>query len=69
MQFEWDSNNIKHVSQDDPERENTLQEVESIFNDPNLIIKTGRTSGKEQRFDANWHGKLAESKSRYIHDP
>lgn len=35
-EFQWDSANIKHVIQDYPERANTIEEVESVFNDPNF---------------------------------
>jgi uncharacterized DUF497 family protein len=52
MQFEWDSDNLQHITTDHPERENTVEEVESIFNDPNLIIKAGRKNVNEQRFNA-----------------
>ena len=35
-EFQWDSGNIKHVIQDYPERANSIEEVESLFNDPNF---------------------------------
>jgi hypothetical protein len=38
LKFEWDMGNLKHVIDDHPERENTVQEVESVFSDPNFII-------------------------------
>lgn len=52
MHFEWDSNNLQHIITDHPERKNTVDEVESIFDDPNLIIKVGRREINEQRFTA-----------------
>lgn len=52
MQFEWDSHNLKHVIEDHPERKNTVEEVESVFDDPNLVMKTGIRSDDEQRFHA-----------------
>jgi len=35
-EFQWDSGNIKHVIQDYPERANSIEEAESLFNDPNF---------------------------------
>ncbi|SEJ42881.1 Uncharacterized conserved protein, DUF497 family [Dyadobacter sp. SG02] len=52
MQFEWDPHNLRHVIEDHPERKNTVEEVESVFDDPNLVIKTGTRLGGEQRFNA-----------------
>lgn len=52
MRFEWDSNNLQHVIIDHADRENTVDEIESIFEDPNLIIKAGRKNVNEQRFEA-----------------
>jgi uncharacterized protein len=52
MYFEWDFNNLQHIITDHPERENTVDEVESVFEDPNLIIKVGRRNVEEQRFNA-----------------
>ena len=34
--FQWDTGNIKHVIQDYPERQNTIEEIESVFDDPNF---------------------------------
>lgn len=52
MQFEWDSNNLKHISEDHPERKNTVDEVESVFDDPYLVIREGARLAGEQRFNA-----------------
>lgn len=35
-EFQWDSGNIKHIIHDYPERANTIEEVESVFDDPNF---------------------------------
>jgi len=35
-EFQWDSGNIKHVIQDYPERANSIEEIESVFNDANF---------------------------------
>jgi uncharacterized protein len=64
MLFELDSNNLQHILIDYPERENTVSEVESIFDDPNLIIKIGRRRGDEQRFYAIGMGN--SQKVRYV---
>ena len=36
-EFQWESSNIKHVIHDCPERGNTIEEVESVFADPNFL--------------------------------
>lgn len=56
MRFEWDYHNLRHVIDDHPERENTVDEVESIFRDPHLIISVGRRDTGEQRFEAVGRG-------------
>lgn len=38
LEFEWDNGNMKHIIEDHPERENTIEEIESVFHDPNFII-------------------------------
>jgi len=50
IDFEWDDGNIKHIIKDHPERENTIEEVESIFHDPHFIIAFNRTdeNGEER---------------------
>ena len=52
MRFEWDDNNPRHIISDYPERENTVDEVESVFKDANLLIKLGKEDLHEQRFGA-----------------
>lgn len=52
MQFERDSHNLKHIIEDHPERTNTAEEVESVFDDPNLVIKTGIKLDGGRRFNA-----------------
>jgi len=42
IEFEWDVGNTKHILNDHPERENTIEEVESIFYDPHFIIAFNR---------------------------
>ena len=39
IEFEWDSHNIKHIIEDYPERDNSIDEVESIFYDHLAIVK------------------------------
>ncbi len=51
MRFEWDDNNLRHIILDYPERGNTVEELESVFRDPNLIVKIGKQKD-EQRFEA-----------------
>lgn len=51
LKFEWDMGNLKHVIDDHPERENTVQEVESVFLDPNFIIVPDKIDERgEQRY-------------------
>lgn len=52
MRFEWDYHNLRHIIYDHPERGNTVDEVESVFEDPNLVIKFGKRGQYEQRFEA-----------------
>ena len=37
LNFEWDMGNLKHIIDDHLKRENTVEEVESVFNDENFI--------------------------------
>ncbi len=52
MRFEWDDNNLRHIILDHPERGNTVDELENVFEDPNLLIKVGKGKPYEQRFEA-----------------
>jgi len=56
MRFEWDYHNLRHIIYDYPERENTVEEIESIFRDPDLILSVGRRNAVEQRFEAVGRG-------------
>ncbi|MDR6809519.1 uncharacterized DUF497 family protein [Dyadobacter sp. BE34] len=56
MRFEWDYHNLRHIIDDYPERENTVEEIESIFRDPDLILSVGRRNAVEQRFEAVGRG-------------
>ena len=50
-EFQWDSGNIKHIIQDYPERENTIEEVESVFADPNFRPVPDRVDSRgEQQY-------------------
>lgn len=40
--FDWDIGNLEHVMNDHPERENTVDEVESVFSDTNLFLLPNR---------------------------
>jgi len=39
QEFQWDAGNIKHIIQDYPDRDNSTNEVESIFTDIYAEIK------------------------------
>ena len=53
LEFQWDSGNIKHVTQDYPERGNTIEEVESVFDDVHLSVLPNRINpNQEARFKA-----------------
>ncbi len=41
---------MKHVLSDHPERENTVEEVESVFLDPHFRAVPDRTDGEEQQY-------------------
>ena len=50
-EFQWDIGNIKHIIQDYPERENTIEEVESVFADPNFRPTPDRVDSRgEQQY-------------------
>lgn len=49
LSFQWDDANTQHVIEDYPERENTVEEVESIFDDPNLVIVADRISKRGEQ--------------------
>jgi uncharacterized DUF497 family protein len=49
--FQWDSGNIKHVIQDYPERANSIEEVQSVFNDPKFRPLPDRVDSRgEQQY-------------------
>lgn len=51
MDFQWDGGNIKHVIQDYPERENTVEEIESVFTDPHFLPTPDRVDSRgEQQY-------------------
>jgi len=52
IEFEWDSHNIKHIVEDYPERENTISEVESIFDDPFVQFRSVNQRSYERRYTA-----------------
>lgn len=50
-EFQWESSNIKHVIYDYPERGNTIEEVESVFADPNFLPTPDRVDSRgEQQY-------------------
>lgn len=50
-EFQWDTGNIKHIIQDYPERNNTTQEVESVFDDPKFQPVPDRVDSRgEQQY-------------------
>ncbi|AQG80638.1 BrnT family toxin [Spirosoma montaniterrae] len=51
MLFQWDAGNIRHIVNDHPERDNTITEVESLFEDPYfrpLPDRVDRYNGEQQ---------------------
>ncbi|MFN0048052.1 MAG: BrnT family toxin [Cytophagales bacterium] len=50
--FDWDNNNIKHLFEENSERELTIEEIESVFYDKNSIIEESTLNSllKEKRF-------------------
>lgn len=50
LEFQWDNGNLKHVIEDYPERENTIEEVESLFVDPNFrpVLDRVDSRGEQQ---------------------
>ena len=52
FRFEWDEANRNHILYDYPERNNTVEEVESTFDDPFLIIALDRIVAGEERYTA-----------------
>ena len=51
LEFQWDISNIKHVIHDYPERGNTIEEVESVFTDPNFLPTSDQVDGRgEQQY-------------------
>ena len=49
LSFQWDDANTQHVMEDYPERENTVEEVESIFDDPNIVIVPDKISKRGEQ--------------------
>lgn len=51
LDFQWDMGNQAHIIDHYPRRENTIQEVESLFTDPApLALPDPAHSGQEDRF-------------------
>lgn len=52
IEFEWDRGNLNHIMNDHPERQNTAEEVESVFLDPNFVSDLNKidTNTGEQRY-------------------
>jgi uncharacterized protein len=48
--FDWDEGNTKHAIEDYPERQNTIESVESIFEDPMFSARIGKIIDGEQRY-------------------
>lgn len=52
LDFQWDNGNINHIIHQYPNRANTIEEVESLFEDPNFIVNPNQIdSVGEQRFE------------------
>ena len=52
-QFQWDAGNTQHILDNYPERENTIDEVESVFEDTHFITLPDRVDEfGEQRYHA-----------------
>ena len=51
IEFQWDTGNESHVIDDHPLRANTIEEVESLFYDPALLVLPDpKHSDQEERF-------------------
>ena len=58
MKFDWDEGNINHILYDNPERNNTIDEVEIIFFDLYFFAEESRLeSNGEQRYRGIGIGK------------
>ena len=62
--FEWDLANLKHILEDHPERNNTLIEVESIFEDEHFLISENLYDeiSEEQRYSGVGVGTSGDEK-------
>jgi uncharacterized DUF497 family protein len=50
LDFDWDEGNTKHTIEDYPERQNTIESVQSIFEDPMFSARIGKIIDGEQRY-------------------
>lgn len=51
--FQWESSNLKHIIEDYPQRGNTIEEIESVFDDGNLRVLLNQLNfNEEARFKA-----------------
>jgi uncharacterized DUF497 family protein len=51
--FQWDNANRKHAIYDHPERDNTQDEIESLFDDPAFVaMDDPKHSNDEKRYNA-----------------
>jgi hypothetical protein len=39
LEFDWDTNNIKHLFEDHPQRKLSIKEIESVYYDNDAIVE------------------------------
>ena len=62
-EFQWDNANIKHVIEDYPERANSIEEVESLFTDPNFQPVPDRV---DSRGEQQYSGTARSNQNRLL---
>ena len=64
MKFQFDSGNTRHLFTDHPERNNSREEIESVFADPKFVGSLNRiTPSGEERF----HGVGTSNQNRVLY--
>ncbi|WP_097126367.1 BrnT family toxin [Spirosoma fluviale] len=64
LPFQWDSGNKKHVTEDYPERGNTIEEVESLFADSDFKPLPDRI---DSRGEQQYHSVGLSNQNRLLY--
>jgi uncharacterized DUF497 family protein len=49
LEFDWDTNNIKHLFEDHPQRKLSIKEIESVYYDNDAIVEENTLNNRGER--------------------